>query len=183
MDPNISRESRRIMVENPDAPLKYFAIVRKSGESLVSLKYDKSVNEEMIGSFMSAIFTLGNYSINEPMANLSFEGTNLRMSSFSVDDNSKRGVLVIGIYTSALSEREFTKLANIVLHDFYSRFPFITTTDIVDVNAFDEYKNTMLDLVHQTIPSLQQENPNFDKKLDEAFKKLLEGDLSGLEGI
>ena len=151
-------------------------IGRKTGECLVSLQIDESVDESLVGGLFSAIHSFGTESFNAETTNISIEIENARVESvtFNEDDIDLIG---IGLVDDEISSRDFRMFVNSVLTDMVEAHERDLLEWDGEISKFSPFKERLKEQIRHTF----EEGVAFDDKMDDIFNKMIEGDFSGLD--
>ena len=163
-----------------DVKLKYFSIVKDSGQSLLSLYIDKNLDENLIGGFLTAIFSFGTSSLNEQLAKLSIESHNMRIDSMIYKCERDYNLIAIGFLTPDVESKHFRIFAESILKDFCNRFNDYLEKWDGELSIFKSYKMALVKRIKETF-TIDEEA--YNRRLDDAFSKILDGDMSGLDQI
>lgn len=160
--------------------LKFFAIMKDTGVSLLEYKPEKRFDENLMGGFLSAIYRFGDESCSDDMSKVSLEGDNMRISSINYKYNENITLIAVGILSQIIDEQEFKEFAEKILNEFceqYNEDLVEFSGEITKFRAFNEYLTKQID------EYFGNDTIKFEKELDDIFKKFAEGDLSGLEDL
>ena len=160
--------------------LKYFSIVKDSGQSLISLNIDEKLDDNLIGGFLTALFSFGTSSLKEQLAKLSIESNHMRIDSMIYNCESGYNLIAIGFLTPDVESKYFRVFAESVLKDFCNKFNKYLERWDGELSIFKSYKMALIKRIKETFT---MDEEAYNRRLDDAFSKILDGDLSGLDEI
>ncbi len=161
-------------------PLKFFSITDITGHPLIVLKIVSSLDETLIGGFLSAIYNFGKESLKDRMATFSIESPDARIESYFYDKKVKYPLIAFGLLSKEVPSQVFKNFAEIELTRFVNTYGD-SLNDLTDhmqeYQSFEELLRT--DIQEKFVHSESQ----LEKKLDDVFTRVSQGDFKGLDEI
>ncbi len=160
--------------------IKFFAIAKSSGETLLSINLDETLNDYLITSFLTAVYSFGVASLNEQMSKLTIESKNMRLESCYHKHDGRLELIALGFVTQSISHEQFQEFAQEILKTFCEEYYASLINWYGEVSQFDSFKIYLNKLISERFAN---GNGNFNSKLDDVFNRILSGDLSGINEI
>ena len=160
--------------------VKFFAILRSTGESLVTASIDDTIDENLIGGFLTALYSFGFSSLNEQLSKFSLESSNMRLDSLTVDFDSEVTLIAVAFLSQEVSHEDFIYFTNRILMKFHDdNYNPLREWD-GELTKF-EYFN--LYLKREIADTFGKGEEGFDDKLDDIFQRMLDGDMDGVNDL
>ncbi|MEJ2279238.1 MAG: hypothetical protein P8Y70_16080 [Candidatus Lokiarchaeota archaeon] len=160
--------------------IKFFAIVRKSGECYLSISFEKDLDETLIGGLITAIFSFGTTSLNQQLSKMSVESNNFSIESFSYDYNKDKSLIAVAMISKDLDKKEINLFSERVLKEFTNKYTSKLENFDGEVSCFEPFREELIDQIKEEFGSNKD---NFQNKLDDIFNQITDGDLSGLDRL
>ncbi len=161
-------------------PLKFFSITDMSGHPLIVLKMDDSLDESLIGGFLAAIYNFGKESLKDRMATISIESPDSRIESYFYDKKVKYPLIAFGLLSKEIPSQLFKKFAETQLTQFVDA----NLESLNDLKSHVQEYHSFEDSLKIAIESyFTSSDTVFEKKLDELFLRVTQGDLKSIDEI
>ncbi|MGV9172887.1 MAG: hypothetical protein ACOC44_16365 [Promethearchaeia archaeon] len=158
--------------------LKYFGIINEAGLTILSVKIDKSINEQHVGGLFSAFHSFCTESFKTEKSQISLEDKDAKVVSLPYESDAAN-LIAIGLIDKDLSEEHFRTFAGTIMEDLCQKYEDDLTEWDGDLMAFNSFEKHVETEVKETF---NKEN-EFESKIDKIFDKIVDGDLSGLNKL
>ncbi len=138
------------------------------------------MDEFTISGILTAIYNLGTSSFKDQLSKITIEGINARLESVIVNPSPNCSLNIFALLSQNISSIEFKRFASEVGIEFYTKYQTDLSNWKGDLDPFESFKKQIESLILQKYP---EDVDSFDAKLDAVFKKIVNGDLSGLNDL
>lgn len=160
--------------------VKFFAILRSTGETLVASSFDDTIDEHLVGGFLTALYSFGFSSLKEHLSKLSLESNNMRLDSLTIDYDSEVTLIAVAFLSQEVSHIDFVNFTNRILMKFHDDFFYPLREWDGELTKFENFNPYLKNEIAESFGSGKN---GFEDKLDDIFNKMLGGDMSSLDGI
>ncbi|MHA1147270.1 MAG: hypothetical protein ACTSR8_03400 [Promethearchaeota archaeon] len=160
--------------------VKLFSIIKETGEPLISISLDSSLNEVLIGGFFTALYNFGISSLDDSISKFSVESDKMRIDSLSMNFENYFTLIAIAFLSIEVEHKKFIYFAEKILYEFGDKY-FNSLRDFKgDISEFEEFKDHLRNEIKDTF---KVEENGFTNKMDNIFQRILDGDLSGIDEL
>ena len=156
--------------------LKYFGIINQAGLTILSVKIDKSINEQHVGGLFSAFHSFCTESFKTKNSHISLEDKHTKIVSLPYESDTTK-LIAIGLIDKKVSENHFKTFAGSIMDDLYQKYEKKLANWDGNLNAFNSFEKYVQNEIEETFNKID----DFEKKMDDIFAKITDGDLNGLD--